>query len=136
MRVALISFCPVQNFKTVAIIKKLEAGSASSGNRVEVFNGLENLVNTRLTAFDYIAVLVQAKGLFGGKIPPRVREYLGTSGSISGKKGCALVIKAGFSSEKTCRNLMRAMESEGVKLDYFEVLQNEDAASSAGKKIG
>ncbi len=136
MRVALISFCSTQNSKAVSIIRKLAEASSSRGNQVELFNGFENLVNTRLTAFDYIAVVVQSQGLFGGKISPRVREYLGTSGSIGGKKGCALVLKSGLSSEKTCRNLMRIMEGEGVKLDYFEVIQNEEDAPSAGKKIG
>jgi len=136
MRVALISFCSLKEPKTAAIVKKLETGSASRGNQVEIFNGFEDLVNTRLTAFDYIAVVVQAKGLFGGKIPPRVSQYLGTSGMISGKKGCALVLKAGFSSAKTCRNLMRAMEAEGVKLDYFDIIADAEAAVHSGKKIG
>lgn len=136
MRVALISFFPEQNHKNASILTKLMNGSASKGNQVELFNGFENLSNTRLTAFDYIAVIVHTQGFFGGKIPPRVREYLATSGTISGKKGCALVIKGGFSSGKTCKNLMRAMESEGVKLDYFDVLQNEESAPSVGKKIG
>lgn len=136
MRVALISFFPEQNQKNASILTKLVNASASKGNQVELFNGFDNLTNTRLTAFDYIAVIVRTKGLWGGKIPPRVREYLATSGNISGKKGCALVIKGGISSDKTCKNLMRAMESEGVKLDYFDVLQNEESVPSVGKKIG
>ncbi len=136
MRVALITFCLQKEPKTVAILKKLEIGSASRGNQVELFNGFEDLVNTRLTAFDYIAVVVQAKGLFGGKIPSRISQYLGTSGMISGKKGCALVLKFGFSSAKTCRSLMRAMEAEGVKLDYFDIIGDVDSAEHSGKKIG
>jgi len=136
MRVALISFFPGADKKKSSIMKKLESGSASRGNQVEQFNGYESLVNTRLTAFDYIAVVLEPKGLFTGKIPARIAEYLSTSGSINGKKGCALVLKKGFFSNKACQNLMKAMEAEGVKLDYFEVIDGEDHASNAGKKIG
>jgi hypothetical protein len=136
MRVALISFCPGADRKAMTVVKNLENASASRGNRVELLNGFENLTNTRLTAFDYIAVFVQVKGLFASKIPSRVSEYLATSGSINGKKGCALVLKSGLSSEKTCRNLMQAMEREGLKLDYFEVIDNAEHALSAGTKIG
>ena len=136
MRVALVSFCPAADKRTSSIIKKLENGSSSRGNQVEVLNGFENLANTRLTAFDYIAVVVQIKGLFQSKIPSRISEYLANSGSINGKKGCALVLKSGFFSNKACRRLMQIIESEGVKLDYFEVIENEEHASIAGKKIG
>lgn len=136
MRVALITFFPLRDEKLSAVVRKLQAGSAERGNQVDLFNGLEDLTNTRLTMYDYIATVVRPSGLIGGKIPPRVSEYLATSGSISGKKGCALVIKSGFSSNKTCRTLMRAMEAEGVKLDYFEIIRDADHAAWVGKKIG
>ena len=136
MRVAFISFCPSKNERSIKLIKALGASSISRGNQVDLFNGFEDLVNTRLTMYDYISVVIEPKGFFGGKIFPRVGEFLAMSGNITGKKGCALVIKSGFSSEKTCRNLMRKIESEGVKLDYFEVIRDEEHARSAGTKIG
>lgn len=136
MRVALISFCPQKDERAAKVIKALEAASASQGNQVDLLNGLEDLANTRLTMYDYIAAVVQPKGIIGGKISPRVAQFLATSGKVSGKKGCALVLKSGLSSEKTCRNLMKAMEGEGVKLDYFEVVRDEDHARYCGKKIG
>jgi len=136
MKVALVSFCAGMDGKSSRMIKRLVSASMAQGNQVEIFNGFEDLTNTRLTAYDYIAVVVKAKGFFGGKISPRVSQYLATSGSISGKKGCALVFKAGFSSEKTCRTLMRAMETEGVKLDYFNVIRDDSEANLSGKKIG
>ncbi len=136
MRVALITFFPRKDDSLSSILKKLQGGSAERGNQVEVFNGHEDLSNTRLTMYDYIAVVMKPAGLFGGKIPPRIAEYLATSGTISGKKGCALVVKSGFASNKACQNLMRAMEAEGVKLDYFEVIRDADHAAWVGKKIG
>lgn len=136
MRVALIAFFPQKDEKLSSIVKKLQSGSAEKGNQIDILNGLEELTNTRLTMYDYIAAVVKPSGLIGGKIPNRVSEYLATSGSISGKKGCALVVKSGFSSNKTCRTLMRAMEAEGVKLDYFDIIRDADHAVWVGKKIG
>jgi len=136
MRVALITFFPHGEGKLSSIVRKLQAASAEKGNQVDLFNGLEDLTNTRLTMYDYVAAVVRPAGFVGGKIAPRVSEYLATSGMISGKKGCALVIKSGLSSNKACRTLMRAMEAEGVKLDYFDVIRDADHAAWVGKKIG
>lgn len=136
MRVALISFCPKKDEKAARHVKALSAASSAAGNQVDLIEGSEDLMNTRLTMYDYIAVVLQPKGIIGGKIAPRVAQFLATSGSISGKKGCALVLKSGLSSEKTCRTLMKAMEAEGVKLDYFDVVRDEDHARYVGKKIG
>lgn len=136
MRVALVSFCPKKDEKAVSTVKILESASVSQGHQVDVIDGNEDLVNTRLTMYDYIAAIVKPRGIIGGKIAPRVSEFFATSGMISGKKGCALVLKAGFSSEGTCRSLMKAMEAEGVKLDYFEVVRDNEHARYVGKKIG
>lgn len=136
MRVALISFCDTQNKNAQIILQKLSASASIKGHQVDLINGLQDLTNTRLTMYDYIAVVIKPSGFFGGKIPARISEFLSSSGTISGKKGCALVIKAGFSSVKTCKNLMRVLESQGVKLDYFEVLRDEAHASYAGTFIG
>jgi len=136
MRVALVSFCSRKDEKAVSVVKALESASAAQGHQVDVINGNEDLMNTRLTMYDYIAAIVKPRGLFGGKVAPRVPEFFATSGMISGKKGCALVLKSGFSSEKTCRSLMKALEGEGVKLDYFEVVRDNEHARYVGKKIG
>ncbi len=136
MRVALISFCPRKDEKSRSAVKSLEAAASSRGNQVDVIDGNEDLVNTRLTMYDYIACVIRPAGIIGGKISPRVSEFLASSGTVSGKKGCALVLKGGFSSERVCRSLMRAMEAEGVKLDYFDVVKDADHARYVGKKIG
>jgi len=136
MRVALLTFCAANDERKSAIVKTLQAASTGQGNQVDLINGNEDLVNTRLTMYDYVACVVQPLGLFSGKIKPRVAEFLSTSGKVSGKKGCALVLKSGFGSDRTCRALMKAMEGEGLRLDYFEVVKDEEHARYAGKKIG
>jgi len=136
MRVALITFCPANGSGVEEKIKALVAATTGVGHQVDVFNGYQDMVNTRLTMYDYIAVVFKPTGLFGGKLPGRVGEFLAASGNTSGKKACALVLKSGFSAEKACRNLMRTMEAEGMKLDYFEIIRDVDHARYVGKKIG
>lgn len=136
MRVALITFLGKKGKDTDDIVRILDARASGRGAEVEVFDGFRDLLNTRLTAFDYIAVLVQSKGLLGGPVPGRVAEFLDTSGAVSGKKGCALVLKSGLSASKTCRSLMDVMERAGIMLDYFGTIANIGQASSVGSKIG
>ncbi len=136
MRVALVTFIQGDPSRVRGIISKLESGSASRGNQVEIYDGFKDLMNTRLTIFDYVAVVYKPSGMFGAKIPARVAEFIATSGTVAGKKGCALVVKNGFSSAKQCRNLMKILEAEGVMLDYFDVVRDEEHASAVGKKIG
>lgn len=136
MRVALISFTKKNDDASSRAVKALAEASQGNGNQVDVIDGNEDLVNSRLTIYDYIAVVVRPKGMFGGKIAPRVADFLASSGNVVSKKGCALVLKGGFSSEKTCRTLMKAMEGEGIKLDYFNVVRDASHVRAVGKKIG
>lgn len=136
MRVALISFTKKTDGNAIQVVKALAETAQSKGNQVDLIDGNEDLTNTRLTVYDYIAVVIKPKSLFGGKLAPRIAEFLAASGNVVSKKGCALVLKSGFSSEKTCQRLMKVMESEGVKLDYFDVVRDASHARYVGKKIG
>jgi len=136
MRVALISFCPAGNQRIASILKRLEESASGSGNQVDRIDGNVDLSGTRLTAYDYIAVVAAPSGAFGGSISPRVAEFLEISGNVVSKKGCALVVKSGFGSDRACHTLMDAMESQGIKLDYFDVIRDLDHAVAVGKKIG
>ncbi len=136
MHVALVSFCSPRDRKAQAILKKLMAASESRGNRVDFVDGNDLSSGVRLTPFDYVAVVVKSPSGLSAKIPDRVRECLASSGTITGKKGCALVIKAGFRAQGACARLMDALESEGVKIDYFDVVRSADHATWVGSKIG
>ncbi|ULQ60348.1 hypothetical protein K7I13_03300 [Brucepastera parasyntrophica] len=136
MRIALISFCPANDNKSKRIAENLVNSAQRQGHQAELISGLQDMEYMKITIYDYITVLIKPAGLFGGTVPPRVSEFFSSSGSVAGKKGAALVIKSGFSTEKTCRNLMRVMEKEGVKLDYFEVIKDADHAAYVGKKLG
>lgn len=136
MRIALVHFLQDENSKHKEILKKIEQTVSSQGHMIDVFSAYKDSDNLRLTGYDYVTLIIASSPLFGSKIPPKVKEVLASSGTLSGKKGAALVIKAGFSSNKTCNVLMKAMEKEGMVIDYFEVVISADHAAYVGKKIG
>ncbi|MCQ2612326.1 MAG: hypothetical protein MJ183_01825 [Treponemataceae bacterium] len=136
MRILILSFLKSENTKHNEILKKLSTAAESKGHEVRVQNGITEQDQIHLAIYDYIAVVVPASPLFGAKVHPKLPEVLSQCGNPEGKKGCALVVKSGFMSQKMVRVTMRAMEREGMKLDYFEVIENVDHAAYVGKKIG
>ena len=137
MRVALVHFLsPVKNSNHKGILQKLENAVINKGYQIDIFNARTDYSTMRLTGYDYISIIVPSSSLFGSNLPEKFDEILDNCGNLTSKKGCALVVKSGFSSWKTCKNLMKAMEKQGMLLDYFEVVDNPDHAAYVGKKIG
>lgn len=135
MRVLLLYFLDGNKKKHTEMLKKLEQTAIANGHDVTVCND-KDAINLHMAMYDYIAVLTAATSFIGAKLPNKLPEILSSHGTLSGKKGCALVAKYGLSSTKMCRLTMRAMEKEGMVLDYFEVIESPDHASYVGKKIG
>lgn len=136
MRIALITFKKEKNATFNKIVKDMVESAQKNGHDVQVFDGYEDLTNTRLTVFEYITVVYQSSSFFSGKLPERIKDYFSASGSILGKKVSSFVVKKGFRSLKESQNLMKILESQGVVIDYFDVLTSAAQASYAGKKIG
>ncbi len=137
MRVALVHFLsPVKNIKHKGILQKLETAVINKGYQIDVFNANTDYSTMRLTGYDYISIIVPSSPLFGAKLPENFDEILENSGTLTTKKGCALVVKSGFSSWKTCSKLMKSMEKQGILVDYSDVVENPDHAAYVGKKIG
>ena len=131
MNILLLHFLSAQNQKHADILKKLEQTVTAAGHSVTVCSEKDS-INLHMGLFEYITVIVPASPLFGAKLP----EILSTHGSVSGKKGCVLVIKSGLSSGKMCRITMHALEKEGIVVDYFDIIESADHAAHTGKKIG
>ncbi len=137
MRVALVHFLsPVKNANHKGILQKLENAVIKKGYQIDVFNANTDSSTMHLTGYDYISIIVPSSAFFGSKLPEKFDEILDNCGNLTTKKGCALVVKSGFSSWKTCTKLMAAMEKQGIFLDYFDVVENADHAIYVGKKIG
>lgn len=136
MRILILSYLKSDNRKQTDILKKLEQTAVACGHQVDVKSGEKDTEELHLIIYDYIAVIVPASPLFGAKVPVKLPEVLSHCGNVSGKKGAALVVKSGFSSAKMCHVVMKAMEKEGMFVDYFEVVESADHATAVGRKIG
>lgn len=137
MRIALVSFCDKDDSRSSSIVDILRQAAEKKGGTVELFNGNDDVGQTKLSFFDYITVVLKKKGLFSGSIPPRVKEFLAESGTVAGKKGAAFIISSGiFGNAKACSNLMGVLEKEGLLLDYSDILKSKEQAGESGNKIG
>lgn len=136
MNILILHFLPSDSSRHTAIVKKLEQAVAAQGHSVSVVPALTDGDTFSDVPYTYITVVVPCQGVFSSKLAPKVSEVFARCRTLGGKKAAALVVKTGLFAEKTCRNLMRAMEKEGMFVDYFEVLQNAEQAAYAGGKIG
>jgi hypothetical protein len=90
----------------------------------------------RLPGYEYIAVVAEGISFFSGKIPEAVSAILSAGGALGGKKSAAFVKKGSLFTGKVLSNLMRAMEKEGMMINWSEVLLNPSHAEALGKRIG
>ncbi len=135
MRILILHFLPGRNKKYSDIIQNLEKAAVANGHTVTVCNE-KDAINLHMGTFEYITVVTTPPGLIGAKLPDNLGVVLSTHGSLSGKKGCAIVVKSGFSSNKMSRLTMHAMEKEGMVIDYFDIIDSPGYATHIGKKLG
>ena len=134
MRIAVVFFPASQRNKLLEIAKSLGRGIESQGHQVDLIDGTRD-VNTKLTIYEYIAIGTEQLNLFGGRIPPKLSEYLKNAGIVGGKKSFAFVLKRPLGTSKTLRSLMSAMESEGMFLRVSDVLASPEGAEAVGKRL-
>lgn len=137
MRTLLLHFFDSSNHKHTAILQNLSKGAESNGNEVTVFDASHDSIESlHLAFYEYIAVAVTSPQFIGAKVPKKLLDILASAGSVDGKKGCVVVIKSGLSSNKMAHVIMKELESHGMVLDYFDVIENVDHSVAVGKKIG
>lgn len=136
MRTLILSFLKKDSDKHQKILKNLEASAVAKGHIVDVKDAKLDKETIRLSFYEYIAIVMPANPFSGKKIPALLPEILATAGSVTGKKGCALIVRSGLFSQKFCNTVMKKMEKEGMLVDYFEIIRNPDHATYVGKKIG
>jgi hypothetical protein len=107
----------------------------SMGHRVDVVDGWTD-DGYRLPAYEYVAVAAEALSFFGGKMPEAAGRVLGGGSGLVGKKGAAFIKKTGPFSAKALGNLMRAMEKEGMIVNWSDLILNAPQAEALGKRIG
>ena len=137
MRTLLLHFFDTKDSKQAAILQNLAKGAESNGNQVDIFAAnCDALESLHLSLYEYIAVAVTSPKFIGAKSPRRLSEILASCGTVSGKKGCAVVVKSGLSSNKMVHVVMNELEKQGMVLDYFDVILSAEHSVAVGKNIG
>ena len=135
MRIAVISV-PAQRKGIPEYVKSLAKGMESMGHRVDILDAWTE-DGFRLPGYEYIAVCAEAVSLWGGKMPDPLSKILSAGSGLVGKKSAAFLKKTGpIFINKAIRNLMKAMEKEGMLVNWSEILLNAPQAEALGKRIG
>jgi len=135
MRIAVISVCARRNGPQDCV-KALASGMESMGHYVEIFDAWTE-DGYKLPAFEYIAVCAEAASFWGGKMPVALSKILSSTSSLGGKKSAAFLKKtAPLFVNKALGNLMKAMEKEGMLVNWSEILLSAAHAKAMGKRIG
>ena len=134
MRIAIVSV-PAEKKKTPDYVEDLAKGMESMGHRVDIIDGWTE-DGIKLPAYEYITVVTQPISFFSGKIPENTAKLLAAGSSLVGKKGAAFIKKSGLFTNRALINLMKAMEKEGMRVNWSDILFNGPHAQALGKRIG
>jgi hypothetical protein len=135
MRIAVVSV-PGQRKQVPEYVKSLVKGMESMGHRVDIIDAWTE-DGIRLPGYEYIAVCAEAVSFWGGKMPDPLAKVLSAGSGLVGKKSAAFIKKTGpFFITKALWNLMKAMEKEGMTVNWSEILLNAPQAEALGKRIG
>ena len=135
MRIVVISV-PAQRREIPDYVKALAKGMESMGHRVDIMDAWTE-DGFRLPGYEYIAVCAEAISFWGGKMPGALPKILGSGSGLVGKKSAAFLKKTSpIFINKALSNLMKAMEKEGMLINWSEILLNAPQAEALGKRIG
>jgi hypothetical protein len=134
MRIAVIS-APAARKAVPDYVTALAKGMESMGHRVDVLDAWTE-DGFRLPGYEYIAVIAESVSLFGGKLPGVIPRMLAAGGSLGGKKSAAFLKKTSPFTSKALSNLMRAMEKEGMLVNWSDIILSAAQAEFLGKRIG
>jgi hypothetical protein len=135
MRVAVIS-APGQRKPAPEYVKALAKGMESMGHRVDIIDAWTE-DGIRLPGYEYITVCAEAASFWGGKMPNVLPKILAAGSGLVGKKSAAFIKKKGpFFVTKALWNLMKAMEKEGMTVNWSDIILNASQAEALGKRIG
>ena len=135
MRIAVINV-PATRKGIQDYVKALAKGMEAMGHRVDILDAWTE-DGFRLPGYEYIAVCAEAVSAFGGKIPDVLPKFLACGSGLVGKKSASFIKKTGpFFINKSLSNLMKAMEKEGMMINWSDVILNAPHAEALGKRIG
>jgi len=134
MRIAVVS-APARRRSPPDYVQALAKGMEMMGHRADVIDAWTD-DGMRLPGYEYIAVVTEPASFFSAKIPEALPRILSAGSGIGGKKSAAFVKKGGLRSGRTLTNMMKAMEKEGMVVNWCDILFNAPHAEAMGKRIG
>jgi menaquinone-dependent protoporphyrinogen IX oxidase len=134
MRIAVVS-APAVRREPGDYVLSVVKGMASMGHHVDIVDVWTD-DGFRLPGYDYIVVAAEPLSFFSGKIAPVVPKVLAAGSSLSGKKSAAFIRKTGLFANRALANLMKAMEKEGMVINWSDFILNSTHAEALGKQIG
>jgi len=134
MRIAVIS-APSVKKEPPDYVQALVKGMQSMGHRVDIVD-VWTEDGYKLPGYEYIAVAAEPISFLSGKIRSNISKVLAAGSSLAGKKSAAFIKKTGIFSGRALANLMRAMEKEGMIVNWSDILLNGPHAEAMGKRIG
>jgi hypothetical protein len=107
----------------------------SMGHRVDVIDAWTE-DGMRLPGYEYIVVTAESIGFFSGKLPDALSKVLSAGSGLGGKRSAAFIKKGGLFSGRALFNVMKAMEKEGMRVNWSDILLNPPHAEALGKHVG
>ena len=133
MRVAIIYFKAGKRNSLELLSREMARKWQAVGHQVEVMEAKPG-EDLRLARFDYVVLGTESSSLWG-KLPTRLPQVLSQAGQVAGKRSFAFVCPSGFRTQKLLSRLMKAMENEGMLVNYAEILSSVSEASLAAEKV-
>ncbi|GHT95197.1 hypothetical protein FACS1894141_3340 [Spirochaetia bacterium] len=134
MRVAIVSV-PAKSKGVPDYVTAFAKGVDSMGHRVDIIDAWTE-DGFRLPGYEYIVVIAESITLIGGKLPDALPKMLAAGSGLVGKKSAAFLKKNGPFNGKAMANLMRAMEKEGMTVNWSDIILSASQAEALGKRIG
>jgi flavodoxin len=134
MRTAVVFFSTTSRDRILGLAKGLAKGIEGQGHQADIIDG-DRDVNAKLTIYQYLAIGTEPASGFGGKIPEKVSQFIGSSGMVSGKRSFAFVSKNTFGAGKALSRLMRSMEQEGMFIKNSAIIASAAEAEEIGKRL-
>ena len=134
MRIAIVS-APATRKPPQDYVTALAKGMSMMGHRADIIDAWTE-DGYKLPGYEYIAIAAEPVSFLSGKIPENISKILAAGSSLVGKKSAAFIKKSGFFSNRALFNLMKAMEKEGMRVNWSDILLNSPQAEAMGKRIG